>query len=272
MALLDAVNREHLHERSAPQVRTPEDRAALLRAAELVERYDASTEETRAQLVPAILDAIGTLLEAKGAIARSYGASWLWQLSAVHLAAADRLRASMASRHARSRLIIVQYAGLSGGFRIPGMIPLLKEVLRLGLRDRSAAVRTFSADRVQGFVYVDMLPELERALESEQNAKTRRSLEWSRDVLAHGFCLSSLQPSPDKKQVAVSIRTRGSYPSASVPNSLIEQFGMPEIARRVRAREHDRTIPGDRFDPLPPGYEHAGAWPESMFPPPDGSA
>lgn len=265
MALLNAQLLAHLHKRSAPLVRTLADRAALLRAAEIVGQYDASTPDAAERLVPALLDAIEPMLAAKGAIVRGYGASWLWQLAAKHVAAADFLRKSMASRHARARLIIVQYAGCSPEAS-PVNTGLVKEVLRAGLRDKSRSVRGFSADRIAGRLYFDLLEDLERALKAERHPKARSSMEYNRESLVHGYTISPEVHGQDKDKVNVWVRVRGASTGLSVSKDLMAQIGLPELARRVRARHHDRTIAGDRLDPLPPGYEHAGEWPASVLP------
>lgn len=260
--MLNEKQLEHLHKHSLPLVRTPEDRAALIHASEVVQRSQDNVGGVPEQRLREVLEAIVPLLSAKGYIVRSYGASWLWQLAVQHEAAAGYLREAMASRHARTRLIIVQYAACT--LRTAPLTTLLeKEVLRSGLRDRSMAVRQFSADRISGRIYLDLLGEVERAIAAESHPVARLSLEHCQHELAHGYIISP--PRPERgDEVHCWIRVRGASCGVSIPEGLVEQVGLAELVRRARVRIHDRTISGERFDPLPPGYENEGRWPESV--------
>ncbi len=262
--MLDARLHQHLHKRSLRVVRTPEDRAALLHAAEVIGLCDAAPDEVSEERLKELLDAILPLLSAKGATARSYGAGWLWQLAAKHDAAAACLREAMRSRNARTRLIAVQFLGF-----VPASGPLKtameKEVLRTGLRDKSRVVRSFSADRIGGRIYLDLLPDLENALKVERNPKARRAMEHSRDGLVHGYTVLSTSDPMREEVVSCYFQLKGASCGVSIPKALVDKVGLAELVRRARARQYDRKIPGDRFDPLPPGYENAGVWPDSVL-------
>lgn len=261
--MLDAKHFEHLHQRSLPRVRTPEDRAALVHAAEVVGISNERPEDISEPRLQELLDVIAPLLSAKGFIVRSYGASWLWKLALKHDAAANFLRRAASSRHARTRLIIVQYSGCSRAAG-PKEVALVKEVLRAGLQDKSSRVRLFSADRISGYLFLDLLPELERALQIEQHPKARSNMQISRDLLGQGFHVSSTTYSMAEDSVLCYIRLKGASCGVTIPKTLVEEFGLAELVRRARARWCYRKIPGDRFDPLPPGHESTGAWPDSV--------
>lgn len=261
--MLNETSHRHLHERSAPAVRTPADRKALLHAAEVIGLCDEVPQESASGRMDELLDAIVPLLAGKGQIVRGYGASWLWQLAAKHEAAADRLRQALESPHARTRLILVQYIGFapaSGDLKIP----LEYEVLRHGLLDKSAIVRLFSAETTAARLYFDLLPELHQARLVERHAKPLRSLEHGIEALVNGYYTHDVYMLKNVETLSVWFRIKRGSCGLSIPRSVADSVGLTELVRRARARRLDRSIPGFQYEPLPPGYENAGVWPDSV--------
>jgi hypothetical protein len=64
---------------------------------------------------------------------------------------------------------------------------VLRAILQRGLTDKSARVRWKAADRAERLERHDLLPDIERAIAAEKNAKTRQTLQYHQRMLRDGY-------------------------------------------------------------------------------------
>jgi hypothetical protein len=260
--MLNATTWKHLHEHSLPLVRNEEHKRLLKEAADLIGVCDQVPDEIDPRRLANVLDTICLLIHQRSRIVGGYGCTWLWCLASKHELAAARLRQEFARGKAHTRLFLVQYC--FGNKRSgTASMSLAMEVLRDALRDRSKEVRLFAAGHCRWRELHEIAPFLEAAIAVEQDPKCHRAMQTSLDDLLRGYHLegydsASRRPS-DEMFIAVVVP--GCSVGVSVPNEIVQKISLDEMAARIRARQRDRTIPGDRFDPIPPEKQFLGAWP-----------
>jgi hypothetical protein len=260
--MIGAHTWEHIRGYCTQALRNPAQLEALLGAAEMVSRVPFEPEPIDADLLRPVLDTLCPLLPLRSRIVSGYAARWLWELASRDRLAIERLRHEFQTGNADARLIIVQSIGFAIT-RGPLRGPLEREILLAGLKDGSARVRLFAAERCHGTLATPVLRALEEALACERHERTAKSMRNVLDYNLRGFHVSS---SPlalgDPSRLSVFLCLPGHrVTGVEVPRDVAEQIGVAEAVLRARARYRDRTIPGDQFDPLPPDKRSLGAWP-----------
>jgi hypothetical protein len=260
--VLTKVDLDQLRKRSLPAVKNLGERN-LLKASAAVMGEGAVPDKLSAARMTELLGAIEPLLKAKSTIVSGYGCGWLWKLATKHQAARDKVQESFASLPGPGRLRLVQSLGFSRTAS-DALRPLELEMLRAGLKDKTAKVRLFAAERAITRLYLEMIPDLERASTVETDEAARRSMLYVLPLLTHGYEAKPVESDPAWCDLSVVIKA-GHTASFSAPTALVEEVGAAEIARRYRARKLDHTIPytNSPYDPLPPDekYKKAGCWP-----------
>jgi hypothetical protein len=233
-----------------PSIRNADDCAILERAAEAYAGFERTGE-----LDARLLSELDAVLRSGSHRIRSWGAGWLWELARGHGGAAERLIGYFEKGTSGARLSLVQSIGFGINDRGTAPQPELEgEVLTRGLKDRSAKVRIFSADRANMRGRKDLLPQIDEAIAREVDAKVRASIESPRDYLRDGYRRSPEYDNSDSYNLWV--KYRGSEWAGtvgmSVPREVADAVGFAEVARRIRAREENpRQYPGEPWDPLP---------------------
>lgn len=260
--MIGAHTWEHIRGYCTQALRNPAQLEALLGAAEMVSRVPFEPEPIDADLLRTVLETVCPLLPLRSRIASGYAARWLWELASRDRLAIERLRHEFQTGNADARLIIVQSIGFAIT-RGPLRGPLEREIILAGLKDASARVRLFAAERCQGVLATPVLRALEEALACERHERTAESMCIVLDHNLRGFHVSNHQiQSRSPPEIGMTICMPGNSRMAfGVPHDVADRIGIAEAVLRARARYRDRTIPGDQFDPLPPDKRLLGAWP-----------
>ena len=104
------------------------------------------------------------------------------------------------------------------------------QLISAALRDKSRRVRALAADKAMGFGMRDLLPELEHAVNHEQDSKLRDSLAWNLALLRDGYLVKQ----NSNGTVWVSCRRGGSVVSRSFPAGQFETDGRQWIAEQLQ--------------------------------------
>jgi hypothetical protein len=111
------------------------------------------------------------------------------------------------------------------------------EVLRLGLRDKSARVRWKASNRAERLERRDLLPELEQAFAAETNAKTRRTIELHLKMLRDGYVRK------DEADGAINlwVRTAQGATGCYVDPQVMREKGIDAVVAEIR-QEKDKAF------------------------------
>jgi hypothetical protein len=109
-----------------------------------------------------------------------------------------------------------------------------RDVVKGGLKDKSARVRWKAADRAEWLERRDLIPDVEAALAVEKNAKSKRSIEHSLRFLRDGYT----REDQEDGKVTLWVRTRRGHSGRDVDAREIEEKGIETVVEAIR-RERD---------------------------------
>jgi hypothetical protein len=103
-------------------------------------------------------------------------------------------------------------------------------MLQRGLTDKSARVRWKAADRADWLERRDLLPDLERALTAEKNAKTRRTLEYHQRMLRDGY-IAEDRPGG---RISIWVRTSDGTSGHDIDAATVKEKGIVAVVAELR--------------------------------------
>ena len=107
---------------------------------------------------------------------------------------------------------------------------VLRTMLQRGLTDKSARVRWKAADRAERLERRDLLPDLERAITAEKNAKTRSTLQYHQRMLRDGYAAEDRAGG----RVSIWLRTPQGYSGHDVDASAVKERGIASVVAELR--------------------------------------
>lgn len=110
---------------------------------------------------------------------------------------------------------------------------VLRKVLQRGLMDKSARVRWKAADRAERLERRDLLPDIERAIAAETNAKTRQTLQHHLRMLRDGY-IAEDRPGG---RVSVWLRTSRGASGHDVDAATVKEKGIAAVVAELRKAE-----------------------------------
>jgi hypothetical protein len=117
----------------------------------------------------------------------------------------------------------------------------VKTVLKAGLVDKSSRVRSKAADWIGRLRNVELVPELGAALATEQDPKTRSTMEFQLRLLRDGYIL---EPRPDGVYCVTVHTKQGGVMSSFVQRETLNARGIDVIVSELRQKEPYETIAG----------------------------
>lgn len=108
-------------------------------------------------------------------------------------------------------------------------------LLRNGLRDKSAAVRQFASMRILHYDLHELAPDLEAALSSEQNPKTRHEMAHDLALLCHGYYTKR---SDDSDETELVVKMERGFAARIIPSKDCS----PEMVQRLVREMQDQDL------------------------------
>lgn len=202
------------------KARNPDEESAVLGAADA---FDASM--ARGSITPAELETL-----VSGASSPRTG---IW------MSCTDFLGAASARWAEAAQAIIAMMRSPKAGVRFNALCCLVEgtpsriteEVVRLGLRDKSARLHWKAAQQASDLGCRGLVPDLEAALRAEANAKARASIGLSLALLRDGYLLET----SDDGSYTLSVKVPSGITLVSVAAEEIEKKGAAAVAAEIRA-------------------------------------
>jgi hypothetical protein len=110
---------------------------------------------------------------------------------------------------------------------------VLRATIRRGLLDKSGRVRWKAADRAERLELRDLLPDIERALSVEKNAKTRSTIAYHQQMLRDGYIAKTQADGGISLWVRTANGSTGSFFEAEV----VRERGIEAIVAELRHGE-----------------------------------
>lgn len=199
-----------------------------------------STRKATQQILRVMEDAIRSESE----IVVENAAAWLVVMASTSRAAAHlalRLIDQCPGKASRALMQSVYTAtGLPAEFEL--------KILRVALKDPTPLVRKLAGIHIQYNEHRSLMPALKRAIAVETDADTLDSLNVNAVFLKQGYIAEPAARNRLKLIIALGVGTTLSF----VPAKIVEEVGLDEVARRIRARHKwkGRRLKGRQWDPI----------------------